>query len=445
MNLWWSSRISPLRTCSHHNASDARLCAISDWDEFGEGWRKAPVFPSRWAFLVGGGRDLERSHQPRIAQHVETQGQTGCGIGGLIGDVKVGDVDGNNPKDVVMDGARRWPRPTPSGRTCVVGPASGPIGEWGAFGELGDLWRNIGDDPVPPAAASGGVGVEAGDRVAGHRTNGRSPLQVGADVLPAGSGRDVAVIDHASIRNAEAAELHVQLLCLTVNEANHLLTRLSVGEAVPGEKMLMIGQDCSVNATAIDLGPKRMIVSLPTAEAVQLLPGCELLCQEGFTTWSVAVEQIDMATELVRQFPRRARFGVRGISTPDEAVAARRAGAHFVASSFADPSLVDAVPGLPVVINGGTVTELRAALAAGASAVELWPGESYGLTSAPELVRQLGRARLIVGGELSSDMAREWFSAGAFGIWPNDVVDAESLLADRLDPVREQLHWWQNA
>lgn len=198
-----------------------------------------------------------------------------------------------------------------------------------------------------------------------------------------------------------------------------------------------------MDTSAVNLGSRRTVVSLPSAEAVQLFPGCELLCQEGFTTWSVTMDQLDMAIELLRQFPRRARFGVHGVTEPAQVTKAQNAGATFVLSPYLDPDLVAAAAGFPVILTGGTVSELRSGVAAGAWAVQLWPAEAFGLTSAPELIRRLDQGRLIVGGEISPDVADEWLDAGAAGIWPNELVDAESLLATKLDPLREQLHWWR--
>ena len=73
-----------------------------------------------------------------------------------------------------------------------------------------------------------------------------------------------------------------------------------------------------------------VIVSLPDIELDDLVPACEVLCQEGFRLWSVTVARLDDLAGLLRLFGRRAKVGVHDVTEPDQVVAAAAAGAVAV-------------------------------------------------------------------------------------------------------------------
>lgn len=187
------------------------------------------------------------------------------------------------------------------------------------------------------------------------------------------------------------------------------------------------------------LGRHRILISLPEGSASELGSICEVLCQEGYTTWSVPPGRVDTAVELMQVFGRRARFGVHDV--PDAATLRRvvKAGASFASTRFLVPALVKAVPEFPVILGGATPTELHAGAKAGASAVQLWPAEGYAERSAAELVGLLPGAPVIAAGQLDPEFASRWFQAGGVGVWPVGLLDADIDLAG----LRELLHWWR--
>lgn len=192
-----------------------------------------------------------------------------------------------------------------------------------------------------------------------------------------------------------------------------------------------------------ELGAHRVIVDLPELDADELLPACEVLCQEGFRLWTVGAGQAAELESLLRVFRRRARIGVRGVTERGEVEVAASAGAAFAMSGFLLPELVDAVPDLPVVLGGLTPSELRAGLAAGAAAVQLVPSEAFGTSYARVLPQLLAPYPVIATGRVERYQAELWLEAGGVAVCPRDLVGPEVALGDDLDGLRVNLQQWR--
>lgn len=191
-----------------------------------------------------------------------------------------------------------------------------------------------------------------------------------------------------------------------------------------------------------DLGLHRVIVGLPELDADELVPACEVLCQEGFALWTVAVTQIEQLPGLLRIFGRRARVGVHGVTEPSEVVAAATAGAAFVMSDFLLPGLVGAVAGFPVVLGGLTPSELRSGAITGAAAVQLLPSEAFGTGYARILPEILTPWPVIASGKLERYQAELWLESGGAAVCPRELVGPEAVLGDSLDDLRVTLQHW---
>lgn len=191
-----------------------------------------------------------------------------------------------------------------------------------------------------------------------------------------------------------------------------------------------------------DLGMHAVVVSLPDLDADELLPACEVLCQEGFTAWGVRMVQLPQLPALLRVFGRRARIGVQDATTPDHATAAARAGAAFVASPYLLPELVPAAQGLPVILGGMTPSELHAGMVAGAAAVQLVPSEAFG-TSYARTLPALVEHPLIASGRLERYQADLWLESGGIAVWPRQLVEPDAVLGDSLDDLRVTLQQWR--
>jgi 2-dehydro-3-deoxyphosphogluconate aldolase/(4S)-4-hydroxy-2-oxoglutarate aldolase len=204
-----------------------------------------------------------------------------------------------------------------------------------------------------------------------------------------------------------------------------------------------IGQDGRVVPSLPDLGVHSVVLSLPELDAEELVPACEVLCQEGFKVWTVAAGQVDQLPALLRLFGRRARIGVHGVTTVEEAAASATAGAAFVASTYLLPELVAAVPELPVILGGLTPTELWTGMAAGAAAVQLVPSEAFGTSYARILPDLLAPSPVIASGRIERYQAELWLESGGVAVWPRELVDPDAVLGDTLDDLRATLQNWR--
>lgn len=186
-----------------------------------------------------------------------------------------------------------------------------------------------------------------------------------------------------------------------------------------------------------------VIVSLPDVDLDDLVPACEVLCQEGFRLWSLPVARLDDLAGLLRLFGRRAKAGVHDLTTADQVVAAAAAGAAFAASAYLLPDLVAAAPELPVILGGLTPSELHAGMAAGAAGVQLVPTEAFGTAYARTLPELMKPAPLIATGRLERYQAELWLESGAVAVWPTSLVTATLASGESLDGLRVQLQQWR--
>lgn len=193
----------------------------------------------------------------------------------------------------------------------------------------------------------------------------------------------------------------------------------------------------------IDLGRHPVVWSLPAVDADDLLGACEVLWQEGHRTWALPVSRLAELEALRSLFGRRARLGVEGAGTGEEAAAAVTAGAGFVACSYPLAEVVAGADGRPVVLGGLTPSELRAAHLAGADAVQVTPCEAFGSLYARALPALVAPVPLLATGRLERYQAELWLSSGAIGVWPVDLLGAELVVDTGLGPLRELCQRWQ--
>ncbi|MFT4108582.1 bifunctional 4-hydroxy-2-oxoglutarate aldolase/2-dehydro-3-deoxy-phosphogluconate aldolase [Propionicimonas sp.] len=191
------------------------------------------------------------------------------------------------------------------------------------------------------------------------------------------------------------------------------------------------------------LGVHNVIVGLPDLDADELLPACEVLCQEGFKVWTLSAGQTSQLPGLLRVYRRRARIGVHGVTTAAQVQSAAGAGASFVASDFLLPELVGVVPELPVVLGGMTPSELRAGMEAGAAAVQLVPSEAFGTSYLRILPSLLAPGPVIQAGRVERYQAELWLDAGGLAVFPRDIIGPEAVLGDNLDDLRVTLQHWR--
>jgi len=190
-------------------------------------------------------------------------------------------------------------------------------------------------------------------------------------------------------------------------------------------------------------GPHPVIVSLPGVDADDLVAACEVMWQEGLRTWSVPIDHLDTLTTLRGPFGRRAVVGVHGVTKASQGTMAAGAGATFIAAPWVVRGLVKAAGDVPIIMGGFTPTEVAAAAAAGAAAVQVVPADALPPTYAYELPGLVGGIPLIATGGFGPDEAAEWLVAGAIGVWTTGLASGEAVTDTDLDRLRSDCQAWQ--
>jgi 2-dehydro-3-deoxyphosphogluconate aldolase/(4S)-4-hydroxy-2-oxoglutarate aldolase len=123
--------------------------------------------------------------------------------------------------------------------------------------------------------------------------------------------------------------------------------------------------------------------------------------------------------ELAGRFsPEEMLIGAGTVLDAETAVAAVRAGAHFLVSPAFDAGMVRAANRYQVVCMSGAMTpaEVIAAMEAGCDFVKLFPGNLIGPAGARAIKGPLPQAPLIPTGGVSLENTAEWIKAGCEAI-----------------------------
>jgi len=190
-------------------------------------------------------------------------------------------------------------------------------------------------------------------------------------------------------------------------------------------------------------GTHPVIASLPGVDADALVAACEVMWQEGLRTWSVHIDHMEALATLRGPFGRRAVVGVHGVTKASQGTAAAATGAGFVATAWVVRGLVRASGDVPVIAGGLTPSEVVAAGASGAAAVQVVPASALSPGYAYELPGIVGDLPLIATGDFSPEEAAEWLVAGAVGVWTTGLASAEAVTAADLDRLRSDCQAWQ--
>lgn len=186
----------------------------------------------------------------------------------------------------------------------------------------------------------------------------------------------------------------------------------------------------------------RVIPVIRTATAAQSRQAVRWLAEEGFRVFELTMTTPG-ALDLLRELAREPGLSF-GMGTVPDAEAARdccAAGARFLVTPWVAPEVAAAArdAGAACLLGAMTPTEVRAALAAGAEAVKLFPASS---TGGPVHLKALaavfpGVAFCPTGGVGPAD-AGAWLRAGAafVGIG-GKLADPAALEANDPAPIRE--------
>lgn len=163
------------------------------------------------------------------------------------------------------------------------------------------------------------------------------------------------------------------------------------------------------------LAGRRLIVEFPSGLA-GWMGACEVLLQEGLSAWAVPAGDDELLASALRTFGRRARIGVRGVRTPDQAAAASRLGAHFITATVAEPRLLEAAGETPIALGALTPNEVHYALGIGAASVQVVPADAFGMNYSRALVDLFPGVNLLASGRFERWQADMWLGAGAAAV-----------------------------
>ncbi|MDO4783485.1 MAG: hypothetical protein Q3997_00120 [Propionibacteriaceae bacterium] len=170
-----------------------------------------------------------------------------------------------------------------------------------------------------------------------------------------------------------------------------------------------------------------VVVALTEAPFDDLIGVVEVLVQEGLATLSFPAAEPGLES-WVNIYGSRARIGVHGVRTPQQAAEAVAVGASFVLSDVADADLLAACGDAAVYPMAMTPDEIRRVLDLPVAGAQVFPADVLGPSFA-EAVASLGLAeRCLPRHALGAYAIERWFKAGARAA----VADA-NLLGDALD------------
>lgn len=148
-----------------------------------------------------------------------------------------------------------------------------------------------------------------------------------------------------------------------------------------------------------------------------------------------ALEQI----AAVRAARPELTVGAGSVLEPGQVDEAADAGATFLVTPTCNPAVITAAlhRGLPIISGAATPTEIRAALAAGAAAVKVFPAHLLGgVAFLDAVLSPLGNPPLVPTGGVNLRSAREYLAHGALavgvgsGLFPTDRVADPAAIAD---------------
>ena len=129
-------------------------------------------------------------------------------------------------------------------------------------------------------------------------------------------------------------------------------------------------------------------------------------------------DALEVVSSLHREFGEDIILGMGTLTRPEQAAAAKSAGAVFLVSPHTEEKLAAAMvaSGLAVMMGALTPSEVMMARNLGSDVVKLFPGSLGGPAYLKSLRGPFPDIPLMPTGGVSRDNLREWFAAGAFAV-----------------------------
>lgn len=149
---------------------------------------------------------------------------------------------------------------------------------------------------------------------------------------------------------------------------------------------------------------------------------------------------VEVVCELDQQYGQQILLGMGTLTKPEQASAAKSAGARFLVSPHIEAGLADAMvaTGLPVMLGALTPSEVVRSFSLGSDVVKLFPGSLGGPAYLRALRGPFPEIPIMPTGGVSQENAAEWFAAGAFAIGAGSNLCPTTLAkAGRFDEISQ--------
>lgn len=152
---------------------------------------------------------------------------------------------------------------------------------------------------------------------------------------------------------------------------------------------------------------------------------------------------LEAVTELVDKYGSDIVLGMGTLTQPDQAGAAREAGAQFLVSPHTEENLAGAMreTGLPLMMGALTPSEIMRAQQLGSDVVKVFPGSLFGPAYFRALRGPYPTVKLMPTGGVDLDNLAEWFAAGAFAVGVGSaLLRKDWILEGRYQRLTEAAH-----
>ena len=184
----------------------------------------------------------------------------------------------------------------------------------------------------------------------------------------------------------------------------------------------------------------KVIAVLPDVPASDLMAPIEAMIQEKVRVFTLPVADADRRRAVLKIYRRLAVIGVHGVMAVDDVQGLVDDKVAFALPVAATPDLLDALrqAGIPAAPDALTPTEVRAAWAAGADAVQVAPADMGSASYGDILTRMAPGAALIPRGGIGSYAMRRWLAAGALAVCLDDVLVGDACEDGVVSALRER-------
>ncbi|MDZ7845260.1 MAG: bifunctional 4-hydroxy-2-oxoglutarate aldolase/2-dehydro-3-deoxy-phosphogluconate aldolase [Anaerolineales bacterium] len=149
---------------------------------------------------------------------------------------------------------------------------------------------------------------------------------------------------------------------------------------------------------------------------------------------------LEAVTELADKYGSDIVLGMGTLTRPDQAGAAREAGAQFLVSPHTEENLAGAMreTGLPVMMGALTPSEIMRAQQLGSDVVKVFPGSLFGPAYFRALRGPYPTVKLMPTGGVDLHNLDEWFAAGAFAVGVGSaLLQKDWILKGRYQRITE--------